>query len=144
MADQTAIHLDRKWHLMVGVKIMENEFLVEDLFIYSHVNDIDNIANHLYDSLREGIFAGSDITLSINSPADDEMGVRRAWDCIYGGKVDDSSHVMSHIQYRIRIEDEDYDLESLGLRIYSDIRQIVKGYSGVEYFSMFGQEEIDD
>lgn len=123
---------------------MKTEFLVEDLYIYSNANDVKNIADHLYETLKERIFTGNDIIFFINSPVDDEMGVRRAWDYLHRGKIDDSSHVMSHIQYKIRIETESYDLEHLSMSIYSYIRQILKDYSGVEYFSMFGEEEIEN
>ncbi|QNE89846.1 hypothetical protein H0194_02005 [Corynebacterium incognita] len=71
----------------------------------------------------------------------DEFEVISHWKLLWGGKIDNSDHALSLVELRFALSTEVApDLETLSMKAYAAIREVIRGYKGVEYFSMFGED----
>lgn len=114
---------------------------LEELYLFASKADTREIAEKLAHSFvltKPGI---QDLTVRIRSLEEDELGIQDRWQQQFGGSVDSVDYILSLIEYRFSLQtDSVQELETLSMEIYQVIRESLKGFGAVEYFSMFSED----
>lgn len=130
--------------LYLGGMITRWRYL-EELFLYASENQTHTIATMLQDELQELGFLPANQIPTITPSNEDIMGLKGYWHEQFGGTVDPAHHVLSSINYRLVFTSaRDPGLDALSMQVYGAVRRVIGQFDGVEYFSMFSEDQEDN